>query len=45
MASTFPIKTGTEQQGSPPHMRGTLRDTIHRFIAVRLTPAHAGNTS
>ena len=30
--------------GSPPHMRGTLYQTMQRNINIRITPAHAGNT-
>ena len=30
--------------GSPPHMRGTRIERYTRFCAIRITPAHAGNT-
>ena len=30
--------------GSPPHMRGTLKDEPTKLMQLRITPAHAGNT-
>ena len=30
--------------GSPPHMRGTVQDIVSNGNAVRITPAHAGNS-
>ena len=30
--------------GSPPHMRGTRGQTVDSTHALRITPAHAGNT-
>ncbi len=33
----------TQQQGSPPRMRGTVLHPRHAYAGMRITPAHAGN--
>ena len=35
----------TIRQGSPPHMRGTQKRPDKISDAIRITPAHAGNTA
>ena len=31
-------------RGSPPHMRGTEENPMDKYLVVRITPAHAGNS-